>query len=87
MSAFGIDPYPLRNGKSHPKPLGELIDDYSEQLEEIRWSMERIRDFANDVVHPKKNEEIEAIPKIIPRDALSCINDLRNVITVLYESR
>jgi len=71
-------------GKQKPKKLSHLIEDIAGVLPEIETSMEKIRDYGNEYIHPKKTKRSKEALFQRKEKAKDCLLHLRNVIEILY---
>ncbi len=84
-SSIGIDAYSEDGGKKSPKRLNILTSLVSAVLPDIREQMEYVVDSGNDVMHPRKRNNITVIiPNNAREQAFNCVSHVRNVAERLY---
>lgn len=74
----------IRKGAPKQKKLSHLIEEMGERLPEIVSSMEEIRDYGNEYIHPKKTKTSKEVLFQRKEKAKNCLRHLRNVVEALY---
>lgn len=74
----------IKKGVSKQKKLSHLIEEIGERIPEITSSMEEIRDYGNEYIHPKKSRTSKEALFQRKEKAKDCLRHLRNVVESLY---
>ena len=74
----------IPRSKQKPKKLSHLIEEIGEKLPEIKDSMEEIRCYGNEYIHPKRTKSSKESLFKRKEKAKDCLRHLRNVVETLY---
>ncbi len=74
----------MHTGEQKPKKLSHLIEEVGEKLPAILESMEQIRRYGNEYIHPKKTKSSKESLFQRKEKAKDCLHHLRAAVEILY---
>jgi len=87
LHKFKINPryeFTIQTGEQRPKRLSHLIEEVGEKLPGIVASMEAIRDYGNEYIHPKMTRSSKESLFQSKEKAKHCLRHLRDGVEQLY---
>lgn len=73
----------LTDPSGNEKTLKRLGEEMATHIQDLAEHVDRVRDTANRILHPKKRGVI-AFPKVMRKEALECLESARTVVELLY---